>query len=239
MSTNSVTYHTRVFQQFANTTESSEAVELITERSQTRPTYWPKDSVKYDFRGHRWSSLAWQPIVEAKEFAPSTNNYTTPVSVAVKRGDTQLAIFKVKGKYYATQQMCPHKRAFVLSDGLIGEDPGDGATDKKKLWVSCPYHKKNYTLGGETAGGCSNDPELSIATFDAQERDDGWVYLRLPPVAELDSLLGTARWKVKKEDSEDPFKEMDRRMCNVGRKSTKPAEVTNGNVARPSNGLDW
>jgi nitrite reductase (NAD(P)H) len=163
------------------------------------------------------------------------------MSVAVKRGDTQLAIFKVRDKYYATQQMCPHKRAFVLSDGLIGEDPDDGTPEgrDKKMWVSCPYHKRNFTLAGGAAGGCSSDSEVSIATFEVEERDDGWVYLKLPSVAELDALLGTERWKVKKEDSQDPFEEMDRRQCNRGRRSANPAEFTNGRAGVSTNGLDW
>uniref|UniRef100_Q08I85 Nitrite reductase [NAD(P)H] n=1 Tax=Tuber borchii TaxID=42251 RepID=Q08I85_TUBBO len=231
------------FQQFANTSEASETIEIINERSQSRPTYWPKASVKYDFKNHRWSNLAWQPIIEASYF--NNANSSTPVSAAVKRGDTQLAIFKVRGKYYATQQMCPHKRAFVLSDGLIGEDPDDGTEEgkkKKNMWVSCPYHKRNYTLEGKTPGGCANDEEVSIATFDVEERSDGWVYLKLPSVAELDSLLGTERWKVKKEESEDPFKEMDKKISNKGRKAAKPTEALNGNgspIEKKINGLEW
>lgn len=166
------------------------------------------------------------------------------MTAAVKRGDTQLAIFKVKGKYYATQQMCPHKRAFVLSDGIIGENIDDGTEEgkkKKDMWVSCPYHKRNFTLEGETPGGCSSDSELSIATFEVEERDDGWVYLKLPSVAELDSLLGTERWKVKKEETGDPFAEMDRKSCNTkGRKSVKPALFTNGVKAEvKTKSIDW
>ncbi|KAI5837780.1 nitrite reductase [Morchella snyderi] len=231
------------FQQFANTGESSDPIEIITEREQSRPAYWPKDSVKYDFKNHRWSNLAWQPILEASHFAAADNS-STPVTAAVKRGDTQLAIFKVKGKYYATQQMCPHKRAFVLSDGIIGENIDDGTEEgkkKKDMWVSCPYHKRNFTLEGETPGGCSSDSELSIATFEVEERDDGWVYLKLPSVAELDSLLGTERWKVKKEETGDPFAEMDRKSCNTkGRKSVKPALFTNGVKAEvKTKSIDW
>ncbi len=75
--------------------------------------------------------------------------------------------------------MCPHKRAFVLSDGLIGDD------DAGKYWVSCPYHKRNYDLNGEQAGRCSNDESMNIATFPAEEREDGWVYLKLPPTEEF------------------------------------------------------
>lgn len=48
--------------------------------------------------------------------------------------DSQLAIFHVPKKgYFATQQMCPHKRAFVLDHGIIGDDVNGN------LHVSCPY----------------------------------------------------------------------------------------------------
>lgn len=232
----------RAFQQFANTGETSETVEIITERDQSRPTYWPKDSTKYDFKNHRWSNLAWQPIIEASHFA--VDSQSAPISAAVKRGDTQLAIFKIKGKYYATQQMCPHKRAFVLSDGLIGEDPDDGTEEgrkRKKMWVSCPYHKRNFQLGGESAGTCSSDSEVNIATFEVEEREDGWVYLKLPSIAELDALLGTERWKIRKEETQDPFIEMDRKLCTTkGRKSVKPAEIANGSsTGVKTNSIDW
>ena len=54
-------------------------------------------------------------------------------SAAVKYGDSQLAIFHVPRRgYYATQQMCPHKRAFVLEHGIIGDDPKSGG-----IYVSC------------------------------------------------------------------------------------------------------
>ncbi|KAH7052055.1 hypothetical protein B0J12DRAFT_61879 [Macrophomina phaseolina] len=242
-----------LFQQFGNTTDNIEPnVEPVVERGQTRPTYWPKDSVKEDFRGHKWSGLAWQPIVEANTF----KDLPTGDSRAVKRGDTQLAIFKVKGKWYCSQQMCPHKRAFVLADGLIGDDQ---KTDK--LWVSCPYHKRNYNLKGEQAGACGNDAEVSIATFPVEEREDGWVYVKLPPVEELDALLGTSRWQVKKEETTDPFAELDRKLekqmqakGNKGRKvnlSMEKSHLENGlgeaaratqilaGGERGSSGLDW
>ncbi len=77
-------------------------------------------------------------------------------------------MFRVKGKWWATQQMCPHKRAFVLADGLVGE--GDAG---ESPYVSCPNHKRNFDLG---SGTCKNDDALSIATFEIEARDDGFVY---------------------------------------------------------------
>ncbi|KAL5361762.1 hypothetical protein BJX96DRAFT_152766 [Aspergillus floccosus] len=220
----------KFFQQFANTDETVETVEVIKERDQERPAYWPKDSAKEDFKNHQWSSLSWQPVIKANHFTDSQ----PPVSSAnIKRGDTQLAIFKVKGKFYATQQMCPHKRAFVLSDGLIGDD------DAGKYWVSCPYHKRNFELNGEQAGRCSNDESMNIATFPVEQRDDGWVYLKLPPVEELDAVLGTEKWKVKKGEGEDPFLKYDKKYKGMrGKKIGNKSELGNKGT-QAANVIDW
>ncbi|KAK6346640.1 hypothetical protein TWF696_006760 [Orbilia brochopaga] len=222
----------RMFAQFANTSDTQETMEVVTERSQTRPTYWAKESAGYDFRKHAWTGgLVWQPVIEASYFDGAA-------SANVKRGETQLAVFKVKGRYYATQQMCPHKRAFVLSDGLLGDD------EAGRLWVSCPNHKRNFELNGAEAGRCANDDELSVAMFEAEERSDGWVYLRLPSVEELDGLLATRKWAVRKEESVSPFVEMDRYL--KGRTSKRPSERTVMKTRAPSGGgcgggseLEW
>ncbi|TID26846.1 nitrite reductase [Venturia nashicola] len=202
----------KAFLQFANTDENmGPTIEKTKERDQQRPSYWPQSSTKTDFKGTKWSDLTWQPIVQADKFQDTA----TGDSQAIKRGDTQLAIFKVKGKYYCTQQMCPHKRAFVLSDGLIGDD-----LQPNKLWISCPLHKRNYELTGPEAGKCANDDQVNIATFPIEERADGWVYVKLPSISELDSVLGTARFVVRKEETTDPFLKLDRRLAGMkGRKA--------------------
>ncbi|OXV06172.1 hypothetical protein Egran_06060 [Elaphomyces granulatus] len=221
----------KYFEQFSNTSETVETVEVIKERGQERPTYWPKNSVTEDFKGHQWSDLSWQPMVRAEHFSDGKSHVS---STNVKRGDTQLAIFKVKDKFYATQQMCPHKRAFVLSDGLIGDNDGGN------YWVSCPYHKRNFELNGEQAGRCSNDETVNIATFPAEERADGWVYLKLPPVEELDSVLGTEKWKVKKEDSVDPFAKIDKMYKGMRGKKIDIPKAHAYEIPVPSlNGIDW
>jgi nitrite reductase (NAD(P)H) len=224
------------FQQFDNTKEAVETMDLEEDRGQTRPVYWAKASVKEDFKNTKWTSLSWQPIIEASHFK-GADRTPNGISANIKRGDTQLAIFRVKGKYLASQQMCPHKRAFVLSDGLIG-DSGD------KLWVSCPYHKRNYELTGEQAGRCQNDEEVSIATFPVEERGDGMVYLKLPPVHELDGILGTKKWIVKKgESGESPFAKLDKRLGpnGVGMKGRKPLEAKKALTAGGpgETNIDW
>lgn len=223
----------RVFRQFDNTDEGVETVEAVVERDQTRPADWSQKPAAEDFRGHQWSQLAWEPLVETRHFDAEGRS-----SAQVKRGDTQLAVFRVRGRYYATQQMCPHKRAFVLSDGFIGEQTAGEATGKSngdsngdagsKYWVSCPYHKRNFDLNGAVPGKCSSDDALSIATFAAEARDDGWVYLKLPPVEELDALLGTSRWKTRKDEAGgDPFERLDQKLgkCQIGRKGRKPMDM--------------
>lgn len=221
----------KIFQQFANTDEAVENVEVVKEREQQRPTYWPKDAATENFRAHQWSSSSWQPVVRADHFSDEKPQMS---SANVKHGDTQLAIFKIKGKYYATQQMCPHKRAFVLSDGLIGDD------DAGKYWVSCPNHKRNFDLNGEQAGRCSNDESINIATFPAEERPDGWVYLKLPPVEELDAVLGTAKWRVKKGEAPDPFEKLDQKYKGMrGKKIGNSNGMMRRMQCAPQNIIDW
>lgn len=209
----------RKFAQFANTDARVLGMEVEQEREQPRPVFWgagPEASAREDFKGlkDRWSSTAWQPVLEAAHFA-GADGLPNGISANVKRGDTQLAVWRVRGKYYATQQMCPHKRAFILSDGLVGSGEGTGAP-----WISCPHHKRNYDL---SEGTCKNDSEMSIATFEVEERaEDGMVYLKLPPVEELDAALGTARWIVKKGEGKSQFEDLDKKIHFVGRRAKKP-----------------
>ncbi|KAL8363696.1 hypothetical protein RB601_009457 [Gaeumannomyces tritici] len=287
------------FRQFANTQDALDGTEVELERDQSRPVHWAKEPAREDFAGlrSRWSETSWQPVMEASHFT-GADALPNGVSAAVKRGDTQLALWRVKGRYYMTQQMCPHKRAFILSDGLIGQDsppasstcdvepagngslgvtnPGStngvsngssssssssnsaassidgsaaaasttsttattptstittttttttsagGSCDKNNNapWVSCPHHKRNFDLA---SGGCRNDADLSIATFDVEERPDGLVYARLPPVAELDAALGTARWRVKKDEAgPHPFADLDKKIAFRGLRAKRP-----------------
>jgi nitrite reductase (NAD(P)H) len=229
------------FRQFANDDSALAGVEAEVDRGQSRPAFWAKEPAAEDFKGlrDRWTQTSWQPVLEASYFE-GADEAPNGVSATIRRGDTQLALFRVRGKYYCTQQMCPHKRAFVLSDGLIGQDtpascstpssadasattdaPGTQPSPTTSApWVSCPHHKRNFDLSG---GQCRNDEALSIATFAAEERADGMVYVRLPPVAELDAALGTARWRVKAgEAGPGGFAELDKKTGFKGQRARKP-----------------
>ena len=75
----------------------------------------------------------------------------------VKYKDKQIAVFNFTrlGKWYACQNVCPHKMEMVLSRGMIGDDKGIPK-------VACPLHKKTFSLkNGENLNG---DLE-AIATY--------------------------------------------------------------------------
>jgi nitrite reductase (NADH) small subunit len=63
--------------------------------------------------------------------------------VCVKLGARQVALFNFtrRGKWYATQNLCPHKQQMVLSRGMIGST-GEGCEPK----VACPFHKRTFSL---------------------------------------------------------------------------------------------
>lgn len=216
------------FKQFKNTDERSEQIELVRERNQTRPANWPKESVLEDFRERKWTSLEWEQVCKVEDLRHSSAGG----SCAIKRGDTELAIFHVEGKgYYATQQMCPHRRAFVLSDGIIGDDPVTG-----EPFVSCPMHKRNFGLTADKASGggkCRNDDSMSIATFPVEARGEE-IWVKLPPHEELDELLGTTKWRIRKEEQPDKLASLDKFTAKT---KIKFANVSSGGCGDTK--LDW
>ncbi|KAK7233364.1 NADH-dependent monodehydroascorbate reductase [Aureococcus anophagefferens] len=72
-------------------------------------------------------------------FGP-VDDYPSDIGTAILYGETQLSAFKLAdGQLFVTQNMCPHKQAFVLSQGLVGD--ADGLAK-----VACPLHKKTFGL---------------------------------------------------------------------------------------------
>lgn len=95
------------FKQFVNTPERRPQAEIITERGQQRPADWAKDfpavKLTVDQLKTPQSDWQWTKLATKDDLMPTENGTT---SVAVKYGDTQLAVFHVpKRGYYATQQM--------------------------------------------------------------------------------------------------------------------------------------
>lgn len=185
------------FKQFANTDQvikKDDMIEFIDMRGQVRPADWPKDGEPQTM----WkpptmdifskSQKSWVHVGNTDDFLP---NVGTPILY----GDSQLAIFnnEMRGEWYCTQNMCPHKQAFVLSQGIIGAT----ADDVPK--VACPLHKKTFDLS--TGEGIS-DQDLNILTFPVK-LEGKKVYVELPAEAEVDAILGTHGLRVQKSECID------------------------------------
>lgn len=81
--------------------------------------------------------------------AASINDFPKDGGACVKYKDKQIAVFNFTrlNKWYACQNICPHKMEMVLSRGMIGDEQG---TPK----VACPLHKKTFSLeNGENLNG--------------------------------------------------------------------------------------
>lgn len=102
--------------------------------------------------------------------------------MTIKYGRVQIAVFNFtsRGEWYASQNMCPHKKAFVLSRGIVGDQAGTPE-------VACPLHKKTFSL--ETGGSLQGE-DYNIPTFPVRVDGEN-VFLELPPTAVLNPLLAT------------------------------------------------
>jgi nitrite reductase (NADH) large subunit len=150
---------------------------------------------------------AHQPEARARQDEPSTSlalrvsvdsaswvrvgrieDFPAEGGAAVKYGKSQLAVFRFssRNEWYATQNMCPHKMAFVLSRGILGDQSGVPK-------VACPLHKKTFSL---ESGKCLSDADYSIRVFPVKV-EASEVYVELPPQADLDEELATDLYAVR------------------------------------------
>ncbi|HTN37605.1 MAG TPA: nitrite reductase small subunit NirD [Arachidicoccus sp.] len=84
--------------------------------------------------------------------------------VCIKYGEQQIALFYFsnRNEWYATQNLCPHRRQMVLSRGLIGSDNGEPK-------IACPFHKKTFSLN---SGACLNGEECALKTYPVKVEND-------------------------------------------------------------------
>ena len=75
----------------------------------------------------------------------------------IKYKTKQIAVYNFTrmSKWYACQNLCPHKMEMVLSLGMIGDKAGIPK-------VACPMHKKNFSLED---GSCMSGDDLKIAIY--------------------------------------------------------------------------
>jgi nitrite reductase (NADH) large subunit len=175
------------FKQFMNTDETESSIEFVQERGQRRPADWVKDGVKLEQitlpNGQKLVDLTL-PVKKTEKWVNVGNvrDFPKDGGATIKYGQTQIAVFRFssRSEWYATQNMCPHKQAFVLSRGILGDQSG---TPK----VACPLHKKTYSLEN---GSCLTGEDYSIRVFPVKVMNEE-VYLELPPESELDATLAT------------------------------------------------
>ncbi len=103
----------------------------------------------------------WFNVGEVSDFPENSG-------ACIKYKSKQIAVYNFArtSKWYATQNLCPHKMEMVLSLGMIGDKD-----DIPK--VACPMHKKNFSLKDGTSLG---DEDLKIATYPVKI-EDGNVYI--------------------------------------------------------------
>ncbi|KAL3944790.1 MAG: hypothetical protein SGBAC_001113 [Bacillariaceae sp.] len=185
------------FDQFANTDKNIDKenmIEFIDMRGQERPADWPKDGQPQT----NWAAPSGDVFVKSEKDwveVGLVSDFLPNVGTPILYGDSQLAVFnnKQRGEWYCTQNMCPHKQAFVLSQGIMGD-----ANDVPK--VACPLHKKTFSL---TDGQQINDDgKLSIITFPVKVEGHK-LLVELPAVPEVDAILGTHGLRVQKTDCID------------------------------------
>jgi NAD(P)H-dependent nitrite reductase small subunit len=183
------------FKQFVNTDEIQERddmIEFVDMRGQLRPADWPADGEPQT----NWQAPKEDIFSKSEKKwirVGKTSDFSKDSAGAILYGETQLAVFRneKRGEWYCTQNMCPHKQAFVLSQGIVGDSNG---TPK----VACPLHKKNFDL----RSGTEIDGDLQLITFQVKiENDD--VLVELPTVEEVDAILGTAGMRVQQTDCID------------------------------------
>ncbi len=89
--------------------------------------------------------------------------------VCVKYKEEQIALFHFarRGEWYASQNLCPHRRQMAISRGMIGSQCGEPK-------VACPLHKKTFSL---IDGRCLSDEEdCGIKTYPVKVVDE-YVYI--------------------------------------------------------------
>ena len=178
------------FRQFVNTEEEEPVIEFVSQRDQSRPADWNDELTSLELFGElkeREESLLsgdGASLMQQTRWVQvgTVENFPQDGGATIKYGKSQIAVFNFasRGEWYASQNMCPHKKAFVLSRGIVGDQSG---TPK----VACPLHKKTFSLEtGESLQG----EDYDIRTFPVKV-EDGNVFLELPPTKILDELLAT------------------------------------------------
>ena len=185
----------RLFKQFVNTDETEPTIEFVKEREQ-QAAGGLDDAVSFrsnelTVRGAATSGAkapaAPEPVEPELRWVQVGKVWDFPHDggATIKYGKTQIAVFNFasRGEWYATQNMCPHKREFVLSRGMIGDQ-------ERQAEGRLPGPQEDVLAGDP--GKCLSGEDYSVRVFPVKVDGDD-VYLQLPPVEELDAVLATEK----------------------------------------------
>ncbi len=94
--------------------------------------------------------LKWVNVGTTKDFPQNGG-------ACIKYKSKQIAVFNFarESKWYACQNLCPHKLEMVLSRGMTGDKEGIPK-------VACPLHKKTFSLED---GNNLNGEDYKIAVY--------------------------------------------------------------------------
>ncbi len=111
-----------------------------------------------------------QVITTVKEWikTAAVEDFPQNGGAAVLLNGEQIAVFNFtnEGRWYATQNRCPHKGEMAISRGLTGDTDGHPK-------VACPFHKKSFSLED---GKCLTDEGYQLKTYPVKV-EDGFVYI--------------------------------------------------------------
>lgn len=81
----------------------------------------------------------------------------------------EVAIFRIAGKLYCSQNLCPHQAAPRIFEGIL-----------KGTKVTCPLHGWSYNL----PDGSNCDPKRGIKSLQVFEiiEENGWIYIEIPKI---------------------------------------------------------
>jgi nitrite reductase (NADH) large subunit len=169
------------FRHFTNDSRGDDTIRFVAERGQIRPAESrPRPVAVPSIPRSRHLPLAPRstrslPTSEWVRVA-SVADVPRDGGIAVRHGGVQVALFHfaARGEWYATQNLCPHKREMVLARGILGDQAGAPK-------VACPLHKKTFDL---QTGRCTSGEALEVTTYPVRvDGDDVWV--ELPPPEEM------------------------------------------------------
>lgn len=98
----------------------------------------------------------------------AVHDFPENAGACIKHNSRQIAVyhFTRTEKWYACQNLCPHKMEMVLARGLTGDT---GGIPK----LACPMHKKTFSLED---GSNLNGEDYSIAVYPVKV-EEGNVYI--------------------------------------------------------------